>query len=194
LESGVTNPVLPSLAERLQIAGQMVVRAQIFFDCWWYYESTETRPAILGTMNDYSEFFRFDSHAQFVSMVMYLGSLYDKRRDTITLPRLAKETASAIPARAAELPVDALSKAEALAEKLSELRHNLFAHRSASVSYAEAFRRANITAFEIRELLALSFDVVNRLMAMHSLPEVVDHALSRSDLVQLLRRLGATIP
>lgn len=172
----------------------MVVRAHIFFDCWWYYESIETRPAILDTMNDYSEFFRFDSHAHFVSMVMYLGSLFDKRRDTITLARLVKETKSAMPARTAELPLDTLARAESLAEKLSELRHNLFAHRSASVRYEEAFTRADITANEIRELLALSFDVVNKVLAMHNLPEAVRHTPSRGDLIQLLRKLGSTIP
>jgi|JI6StandDraft_1071083.scaffolds.fasta_scaffold04439_15 hypothetical protein len=145
-------------------------------------------------MNDYSEFFRFDSHAHFVSMVMYLGSLYDKRRDTITLVRLTKETKGAMPTRITELPIADLEKAESLAEKLSELRHNLFAHRSASVRYDEAFTRASITSNEVRQLLSLSFDVVNKLLAMHELPEAVQHTPSRSDLVQVLRKLGATIP
>ena len=188
--SGPSQP----LNDRLKIAGDLVVRAQIFFDCWGYYESAETQPAILETMNDYSEFFRFDSHAHFVSMVMYVGSLYDKRRDTITLGRLAKETAALKPSKVSNLPLVALGAAEAKAAKLVLIRHNLFAHRSASISYADAFREADITANEIRTLLSLSFEVVNALLSANDLPEAVPHKLSQSDLMRLLRKLEASIP
>ena len=75
---------------RLQLAGQLVARARIFYDIWWFYEGADTRPKIIGTMNTYSEFFRFDSHANFVALIVYLGGLFETRADTVNLPALEK--------------------------------------------------------------------------------------------------------
>src|SRR5450631_2712243 len=77
--------------ERLVVASQLVVRARIFHDIWRYYESAETRPGILGAMNQYSEFFRFDTHAHFFSFVVHMAGLLEGRDDTVNLPALIDE-------------------------------------------------------------------------------------------------------
>ena len=84
------NP-LP-IDERLETAAQLVLRTRIFYDIWRFFEGKETRPAIIDTMRCYSEFFRFDPHAHFVAFVVHVAALFEKRNDTVNLPRLAKES------------------------------------------------------------------------------------------------------
>lgn len=38
--------------QRLEIAGQLVVRTRIFYDIWWLYEGADTRSKIIDTMNE----------------------------------------------------------------------------------------------------------------------------------------------
>ena len=79
------------LEERLYRAGQHVVRAGLFLDLWFYFEEKTTRAKIIETMREYNEFFRFTPHAYFVAYVVHIAAMFDRRRDTISLPRLAKE-------------------------------------------------------------------------------------------------------
>ena len=100
------------LDERLDRAGQLEVRSRIFLDIWFYFEGKDTRPNILDTMNEFSEFFRFAPHAHFVSFVVTIAALFEKRTDTINLPQLTKEMQALqvlAASAAAELPTCCLS-------------------------------------------------------------------------------------
>ena len=77
--------------ERLEVAADLVVRARIFYDIWRYYEDAETRPAIIGALNQYSEVFRFDTHANFFTFIVYVAGLLEARNDTVNLPALIDE-------------------------------------------------------------------------------------------------------
>src|SRR5258707_14629511 len=135
------------IGERLERAGQLVVRSRIFYDICFFFESAEARPVIIEVMRRFNEFFRFDPHAHFVAFVVHTAALFEKRRDTINLPSLLKEmkTANLISAQdAAE--VDALlAQAKDVASKVTILRSNLFAHRSATLSYDDAFKKPSVT-------------------------------------------------
>ncbi|HVS26275.1 MAG TPA: hypothetical protein VHE58_03110 [Burkholderiales bacterium] len=63
--------------EDLDLAGQLAVRARVFLDIWWVYEGKPTRGKYLATMSRFSEFYRFEPHAHFVAMVMYLSQLFE---------------------------------------------------------------------------------------------------------------------
>ena len=71
------------LDERLDVAAQLAKRVRIFYDIWWFYDGADTRSRMLDTMNAYSEFFRFDTHAHFVSMVIHLAGLFESGNDTV---------------------------------------------------------------------------------------------------------------
>ncbi len=152
--------------ERLKTAAQLVLRARVFYELWWYLEGAETRPAIIDTMRQYSEFFRFDPHAHFVAFVVHVAALFEKRNDSINLPALAKELEAPqliSPEEAAEVR-RLLDEAAPVAKKAIILRSNLFAHRSAMLSYAEAFRRAAVTPDELRNLTDIALEAANRLL------------------------------
>ena len=178
--------------ERLETAAQLVLRTRIFHDVWRFFEGAETRPLILDTMRRYSEFFRFAPHAHFVSFVVHIAALLEKRNDTINLPRLAKELMDlgmVSVQDAAE--VDALlGQAAPLASKTAILRSNLFAHRSAALSYSEAFKKAAVTPNELRDLTEIALKIVNRLLMARGLKDHVFNAQPVTDAEAILRTLA----
>src|SRR5712692_5328269 len=112
--------ILP-IDDRLERAAQLVLRSRIFFDIWFYFEGRDTRPAIIDVMRCFNEFFRFDPHAHFVAFVVHIAALFETRKDTISLPALAKEMKAAklIPARDAEKVEALLGQADQLASKVT---------------------------------------------------------------------------
>ncbi|MCH8012988.1 MAG: hypothetical protein IIA61_13760 [Candidatus Marinimicrobia bacterium] len=182
------------LDERIELAAQLIKRARIFYDVWWFYEGTGTRPRILDTMNRYSEFFRFDTHAHFVSMVVHLAGLFETRSDTINFTALVDEldTSGLFPPEDLGQAQDVIKEIQNLPSKLAILRSNLFAHRSASLSYKEAFRKADVTPNQLRDLTVAGLRIANILLHARGLPEQHFHELSRKDAERLLHDLAQT--
>ncbi len=133
LIASVAMPQRQSLPinERLERAAQLVLRSRIFYDIWIYFEG-DTRADILDTMQEFSEFFRFDPHAHFVAFIVHTAALFEKRKDTINLPLLAKEvmpTSKMGGASPSQYPAEInalLDQAKPLASKVIILRNNLF--------------------------------------------------------------------
>jgi hypothetical protein len=180
------------LHERLDRAGQHVVRARLFFELWSYFEEDTTRAKIIETMQDYSEFFRFTPHAYLVAYVIYIAGMFDKRKDTISITRLASEmkTAGLIKGQQAE-EIDALlAEAAPIAKKVTILRHKAFAHRSARIRYDDVFKMAAVTPGQLRELTELALKIVNRLLLAHGLNDQHFAPLPREDAERIMRALG----
>ena len=87
----MSRPRRLPIDERLEEAARLVVRSRIFLDIWFYFESKDTRPAIIDTMDRFSDYFQFDSHAHFVAFIVHIAALFEKRNNTINLPDLARE-------------------------------------------------------------------------------------------------------
>jgi AbiU2 len=123
-------------------------------------------------MDGFSEFFEFTIHAHFAAFVVHMAGLFETRKDTINLRRLANEmnAANMLSKTAAEVDV-LLRKAEPLASKVTILRNNLFAHRSASVSYASVFEMAHVTADQLRDLTEIALKIANQLLLARGLPD-----------------------
>ena len=121
------------LNERLDRIGQHIVRGRLFFDLWFYFEELEFRGKILETMQEYSEFFRFTPHAYFVTCVIYMAGVFDKRKDTISLAPLIREVKAVgcLKGNDAATVDTLLSEAKPIADRVAILRHKAFAHRSA---------------------------------------------------------------
>lgn len=178
--------------ERLETAAQLVLRSRIFYDIWRFFEGEETRPGIIDTMRRYSEFFRFDPHAHFVAFIVHISALFEERNDTVNLPRLAQEMKdSGLISTQEAAKVDALLRQAApLASKAMILRSNLFAHRSAALSYAEAFERAAVTANELRDLTDIGLNIVNRLLVVRGWKSHVFNSLPLTDAEAMLKVLA----
>ena len=175
--------------DRLEIIGNLVVRARIFFEIWWFYEGAETRPQILETMNEYPEFFRYDSHAHFTSYVIHMAALYEKRQDTINLPSLTTELHSVDPNYVENHVTPLFLLTDSVAKKIFILRSSLFAHRSRSLTYATAFDTASVSADEMRDFTATSLQIVNHLRFIKHLPEKIFTPLPQSHIAKILKAL-----
>jgi AbiU2 len=155
---------LPPLNDRLERAAHLIVRCRIFFDIWFYFEGKDTRPAISDTMRRFSEFFRYDPEAHFVSFLILIAALFDKERNTISIWHLEREARRSIRTADAEEVCALLAQATPLATKVTFLRNKVVAHRSATISYDDAFEHADVTPDQLRDLTELALKIVNRLL------------------------------
>ena len=124
-------------------------------------------------MDKFSEFFIFDSHAHFVAFVVHIAALYKELSNTVNLPQLAKEMKKKflISNQDADEVHELLSTAEPLVKKVTILRNNLFAHRNNALSYADIFKKADVTPDELRELTDIALKVANHLLIAHGLED-----------------------
>jgi HEPN superfamily AbiU2-like protein len=157
--------------DRLERAAQLVVRSRIFFDIWFFLDQAETRSDTVDVIDTFYEFFRFDVHAHFVAFTIHMAALFETRTDTINLRSLFNEMKaenSVSSTDAAEINV-LFSQATDAAKKVATLRNKLFAHRSATDSYEDAFNEANVTADELRDLSDVALRIVSRLLRANGL-------------------------
>jgi HEPN superfamily AbiU2-like protein len=178
------------LDERLERAGQLVVRARKFYDVWAALRDATRRPAAYDLMDaHFSEFFEFTIHAHFVAFVVHMAALFE-RKDTINLRRLTDEMkAENMPSQAAA-EVDALfGEANPLATKVAILRNNVFAHRSAFDRYAEVFSTADVTEAQLLRLTEIALDIVDQLLRARSLPDQSFNPAAREQAKTLIETL-----
>lgn len=175
------------LVERLETATELVRRARIHLDIWWFLEGVETRQEIEPALQTYHEFFRFDRHAHFVAAVVYLSSLLKDRKDTINIQSLVRETKKKT---GHTIEIDQLLSAlDHTAKKVHILRNQVFAHRSATDSYQKTFEAASVTANELRLVTENARRVCNKLRRALGLPAVLFNEFPKSDLEDLFAKL-----
>jgi hypothetical protein len=174
-------------SERLKSAETALIVARASFDIWWLYASNETRPRYLDVMNDYPDFFRYDEEGHFRNAVVTLWTLFDGRRDTVTLRSLITEAG----ARGLEVatPRARLKRLEPRLEKIETLRHKLFAHRDHSLEYESVYAIADITPDDLRSTLDESLLIFNELATLHNLPKTEFRSFPADDARRLLERL-----
>ena len=182
------------LNQRADRVAQYVVRARLFLDLWFYFESAETRPKIIETMRDYNEFFRFTPHAYLVSYVIYMAGVFDKRDDTISLKPLVPEIKEAGHVKGEDAAkVDALlAEAKPIADKVIILRHKAFAHRDAHILYDDVFKLAAVRPDQLRELTEIALKIANRLLLACGLQEQYFTELPRKAAEAMMEALAET--
>jgi hypothetical protein len=144
-------------------------------------------------MREYNDFFRFTPHAYLVAYVVHIAAMFDRRRDTISLVRLAHEMSAARLIQGQTITeVEALlAKATHIVSKVTLLRHNAFAHRSASISYDVAFKKAAVTAAEMRDLTEIALKIANRLLLARGLNDEVFTPLPLATAEAMMKALAA---
>jgi hypothetical protein len=179
---------MKELETKLDTLVQLVLRARCFFDFWWVYEGAPSRQKNLDAMNQYSEFFRFDSHAQQVAYTVYLCQLFESKPKTLNIAGALKH------AKDRSLPQDRiaaveqlLQEAEPIVKKLVIIRSNLFAHRSLSLNYKTAFTKAAITPNQIKRLCEIGLEAVNSLRVTLGQDQYGFSELPTEDLSRLLK-------
>jgi hypothetical protein len=176
------------LETKLDTLVQLVLRARCFFDLWWVYEGAPTRLKNLDAMNQYSEFFRFDTHAQQVAYTIYLCQLFENKPKTLNITgALSEAKARSLPKDNIAIVEQLLQEAKPIVRKLVIIRGNLFAHRSLSLDYKTAFAKAAITPNQVRRLCEIGLEAVNSLRVALGQAKYDFSELPALDLSRLLK-------
>ena len=175
---------------QLEILTQQVVRSRIFYDIWWLYKGSNTRPKIIDAMNDFSEFYRFDEHAHFVSLIIHCVVLWDKGAGNVSILSLARKVLDPKRNGADKELYEKVTQLEKSAKGIITLRHEAIAHRSAVFDYDEAFRRARISPNSIRDMTSQALAYVNELRVRRSMPEAFFTELPLVHAKALIRAVG----
>jgi hypothetical protein len=180
------------LMERVKIAGQLAVRAKIFYDVWrCYHDELNEEREFHYTVNLYAEFFRFDFLAHLMCFVVSFAALLERRADTINLDQLTKEVLD-VTALSAKEKADIkvlLGKVLQFRVPIMTLRNNAFAHRSASLSYNSAFKKAHVTPNQLKELSQQVLELTNRLLVACNLKDNTGNAMAVTDLREITAAL-----
>lgn len=149
------------------------------------------RPGVTSlkqVLDDYRQFFVPTRHAHMAEIVMSLSRLYDQTDGAVSLLRCKSVRAKLKPAEKARFKSQ-LAAAKPTAQKIRNLRDNLFAHRL-DVDAAKLFRDVNLKVDDVMRLVATSRHLVDLLATVWSFPK--REALNtNADTIRVFQRLGA---
>ena len=117
-------------------------------------------------MREYNEFFRFTPHAYFVSYVIYMAGVFDKRKDTISLASLIDDVRAAgcLNAHDAATVGALLVQAKPIADKVA-IRGTKPSRIEARTSDTnDVFKMADVKPEQLRELTEMAMHIANRLL------------------------------
>lgn len=137
------------LPERIKSAEITLIVASASFDIWWTYANRDTRD--LEAMNVLPTFFRYDQEAHFRNVVVSLHTLFDDydRSPTLTI----KSLIHALDVESAKPVWRVYRRVHDRVAKIRVLRHNVFAHRNAGMSYKDVFEEASLQPNDLKSLL-----------------------------------------
>lgn len=142
-------------------------------------------------MNLYSEFFRFDIDGHLTAFIVSAANLIKRRKDTINLPSLASEVLKTYRLSAQDklMVNELLSSAAAIEPSIMILRNKIFAHRSRFLPYKSAFKEAELTPNQLRDLTETILKLADRLLLAANLKTVVANSMVVSDARETLDAL-----
>ncbi len=165
MRAGIKKKVrkLP-LKERIATAQRAAITARAFYDIWWIYRGP-TRATNLPAMNVCSEFFKFDTEAHWLAMMINIGVLHDPSDDANGIARLLDDAKKRTPKEKTLL--DSVQKLlddnSALISKIRRLRNKVVAHRDAHTRYRRLLKDSGLKYDDLRLLIDASISVVNKL-------------------------------
>lgn len=123
--------------------------------------------------------------------VVSYAALLENRADTINLGQLTKDVLDVAAVSAAETAEinDLLDRIVKFRAPIMTLRNNAFAHRSASLSYNSAFKKAQVTPDELRELSNNVLKLANRLLIACNLKDNIANTMAVTDLREIVEAL-----
>ncbi len=153
------------LKNQLEELFNMVFAAKANFEIWWIYSNADDRKIYGDALNECWESIRTTKQAHFAALILALHKLYENKPNTINI-KSVKEYMVIKNLFGKEIKTEIetiLTSLDEKKKKIEILRHNVFAHQSKKLDYNEAFKRAEITPDQIRELIHTTLGVINLL-------------------------------
>ena len=159
---------------RSKVLGDLITSAtsaKAHYEIWWA-QVSEAKPKYVQAMTKHSDFFHASADAHYTAFFVYFAHLYDKRKDSSSIPTYLNELA------ASARPEDtALLRAEydTLASRAGPLitaRHKTVAHVDAKLSEKDVFAPLNITWNQVRDTVYDSAKFVAKLAGTEDLGSI----------------------
>ena len=171
-----------------------VTVAGLNYEIWWVYESQDTKPKYLNTMNRYPLFFQTSIDAHFVATLVALYRLYETRKDTYSIPSLLRilRNQQALDQAAFDQLHQTYKKAWPLWVKVNVLRNKAFGHRSVAHTVEEVFKEAQVTPNELKQLVEATKELLNKISHVWDRSVHAFNLSARGDTIRLLDDIGKT--
>jgi hypothetical protein len=156
---------MASHSETVKELQDAVIAAGLHYEIWWVFRSEDTRGKYLDAMNQYVTYFKAAIAAHFTALLVCLYRLYETRRDTHNIPQFIDrlESEKALDAETLKTLRAMHEEAKPLWKKVSILRNEVFGHRSLEIDTDTAFKKAQITGDDLKELVAITKTLLNHL-------------------------------
>jgi len=170
-----------------------VTAAELNYDVWWVLKENDTREQFIDVMNNYGLFFQTSIHSHFVALLVALYRIYEKRKDTINIKELQKaiDKNKPFPPEEKDIIEKLSSDAKVIWVKVSILRNEVFAHRSNKNSIDAAFKKADITYDEFKELIKITQKLINKISRHYKKNSHAFNLSARNDTLDVLNDLLA---
>jgi len=154
-----------SAQEQIQSLHERLMHAQISFDLWNALYEARTKQSTVDVMQPYSGFFTGIEHALFNSFVVLLYTIYEKRSDSIHIPKLLQTLKN-------ESSIDANKKAEFDAKekalkpiwgKIKVLRNKVVGHQDLYNPPSYHFEQVALDPDDIQKFLKESQDLLSQI-------------------------------
>jgi hypothetical protein len=136
-------------AEVIRLAG-LAIR---HFEVWRVYTEQSSRDRLLKALDQFADFVNLDQHAHQELCLLYLGTLFETRDNTINISALINEASAANELFCAEKIRALLNDVNHLIKKVHLLRGNAVAHRSDKLSRVATFAKAALSPDDLRMLV-----------------------------------------
>lgn len=190
-----------SYAKRVETASQIVWRSRMMFEMHRILERENEFKVIESALDDYPWFFKLQPHAnRFAALVYLAGTLTPdppkttQSKRTINLPDLVDEALACgmLDQADGNAALNMLGRHQNAQRGVKLIRNKSLSHRDMSVTLNEAFKRANVTANELRLLWDDALLVANLLRRASSMNELIFNVRDlRRDAKRLFTALGA---
>jgi AbiU2 len=178
-----------SMTDQIKQVADRITFASMNYRIWRIYTAPGDQTRYLRVLRDYNSFFLTSLRAHFVATVITLCGLYETRRESISLTRLAWDVSE--PKLRSDLQ-PMLDKANTIwRKKITILRNDVYAHLS-DIDFEVKFAEANISPDEIEALIKLSKNLLNKLSYANDRSTFAFNLDPASDTYNLLDRLLKT--
>ncbi len=175
--------------DKLQEVAYRIKFAIMDYRIWRIYTEPGDRAKYLEVLRRYNSFFSTSLRAHFLAVIITLYSLYETRRDSISLSRLVQDTPDD-KLRHELQPI--LDEARSIWRKIAILRNEVFAHLS-DTDCETKLADAKLSPNEIERLIELSKHLVNKLSYTSDHTVDVFNADPTTDTYKLLNTLRREI-
>lgn len=138
---------------------ERVIELSRSYAIWWTLVNKQNFEKYNKVIDSHADFFEATIHSLFQGFSVITYQLFERRRDTTSIPRLIEDLTSSDPALAEQLKV-AIDAKKALLIKIFEVRCKVYAHRNKSKPPESVFADAGLSANEMQSVVAFARDVI----------------------------------